>query len=52
VRLMLLADSLGNGGAERQLALLAAGLPEAWQRRVCALGGGGICEPRVLRWRC
>ena len=40
MRLMLLADSLGNGGAERQLALLAAGLPEAWQRRVCALGGG------------
>ncbi len=40
MRLMLLADSLGNGGAERQLALLAAGLPAAWQRRVCALGGG------------
>jgi glycosyltransferase involved in cell wall biosynthesis len=37
---MLLADSLGNGGAERQLALLAVGLPTSWQRRVCALGGG------------
>jgi glycosyltransferase involved in cell wall biosynthesis len=37
---MLLIDDLPNGGAERQLTLLAAGLPPTWQRRVCALGGG------------
>jgi glycosyltransferase involved in cell wall biosynthesis len=40
VKVMLLIDSLSNGGAERQLTLLAAGLPQAWQRRVCALGDG------------
>jgi glycosyltransferase involved in cell wall biosynthesis len=40
VRVLLLADSLGNGGAERQMALLAGGLPAAYQRRVFALGGG------------
>ena len=39
---MLLADSLGNGGAERQLGLLAAHLPEGWQRCVYALGGGAF----------
>ena len=37
-----LTDSLGNGGAERQLALLATHLPEEWQRRVFALGGGAF----------
>ena len=40
MKVLLLANSLPNGGAERQLTLLAAGLPPAWQRRVCALGGG------------
>ena len=40
MKVMLLIDSLSNGGAERQLTLLAAGLPQAWQRRVCALGDG------------
>jgi glycosyltransferase involved in cell wall biosynthesis len=40
VKVMLLADDLGNGGAERQLSLLAKGLPGAWERRVCALGDG------------
>ena len=40
MKVLLLADSLGNGGAERQMALLAIGLPPEWQRRVCALGGG------------
>lgn len=40
MKVMLLIDSLGNGGAERQLALLAKHLPEEWQRRVVALGGG------------
>jgi len=40
LKVLLLADSLPNGGAERQLALLAIGLPAECQRRVCALGGG------------
>jgi glycosyltransferase involved in cell wall biosynthesis len=40
LRVLLLADSLPNGGKERQMALLAGGLPASWQRRVCALGGG------------
>lgn len=40
MRVMFLADVLGNGGAERQLALLAACLSEKWQRCVYALGGG------------
>jgi glycosyltransferase involved in cell wall biosynthesis len=40
MKLLLLADSLPNGGAERQLALLANNLPRDWQTHVCALGGG------------
>lgn len=61
MKVLLLTDSLGNGGAERQLALLAAGLPESWRPRVCALGSGpfethlrrqGIpVEVLVRRWR-
>ena len=42
VRVMLLADCLGNGGAERQLVLLATHLPEEWRPRVCALEGGAF----------
>jgi len=40
MRVLFLIDSLGNGGAERQMALLAMSLPADWQVRVCALGGG------------
>jgi len=40
MKVLLLADSLPNGGAERQMALLAARLPPVWKRRVFALGGG------------
>ena len=40
MRVLLLIDALDNGGAERQMALLATGLPAGWQSRVCALGGG------------
>lgn len=40
MKVLFLVDSLGNGGAERQMTLLAAGLPAEWERRVCALGGG------------
>ena len=42
VRVLLLADSLGNGGMERQLSLLAAGLPSDWEVRVWAMGGGAF----------
>lgn len=40
MKVLLLAADLGNGGAERQLALLAEGLPEGWESRVGAFGGG------------
>lgn len=40
MRILLLADSLGNGGLERQLALLATSLPREHERRVWAMGGG------------
>jgi len=40
MRVLLLADSLPNGGRERQMTLLATGLPAGWNRRVCTLGGG------------
>jgi glycosyltransferase involved in cell wall biosynthesis len=40
LKLLLLIDSLGNGGAERQMALLAKHLPADCRRRVVALGGG------------
>ncbi|MGO8682999.1 MAG: glycosyltransferase [Thermoleophilia bacterium] len=37
---MLLSAGLGNGGLERQLALLATSLPDSWERRVWALSDG------------
>jgi len=37
---LLVCDSLGGGGAERQLALLATHLAEPWRVTVAALGGG------------
>lgn len=40
MKVLLLADSLGNGGAERQLALLATSFPPECQVRVWAMGGG------------
>ena len=39
-RVLYLADSLANGGAERQLALLVKHLPSEWERRVWSLGNG------------
>jgi glycosyltransferase involved in cell wall biosynthesis len=44
MRVLLLADSLGNGGLERQLALLATNLPPEWEARLFAMGGG-LFEP-------
>jgi glycosyltransferase involved in cell wall biosynthesis len=61
-RVLLLTDTLGNGGAERQLALLARYLPPGVDARVFALDGGvhleslhalGIpifCAPRRFRF--
>ncbi len=43
-RVLFLADSLGNGGAERQLALLIKYLPVEWDRRVWSLDGGAFAD--------
>jgi glycosyltransferase involved in cell wall biosynthesis len=40
----MLCDSLGPGGAERQLALLASSLPEPWEASVFTLGGGRYAD--------
>jgi glycosyltransferase involved in cell wall biosynthesis len=45
VRLLLLADTLPNGGLERQLALLAANLPGNWEARVWAMDEGPFLRP-------
>lgn len=37
---LMLSDSLGGGGAERQLTLLASTLTAPWQASVFSLGGG------------
>lgn len=39
-RILLLTDGLGNGGAERQLALLAKNLPIEWERKILSLKDG------------
>ncbi len=44
-KVLYLEDTLGNGGAERQLALLLKYLPPEWDRRVWSLGGGPFAEP-------
>ncbi len=36
----MVGDDLGNGGAERQLALLAASLPEPWSVTVLSMEDG------------
>lgn len=43
-KVLLLIDSLGNGGAERQLALLVKYLPPEWERCVVSLGDGPFAE--------
>ena len=40
MRVLLLVNSLPNGGLERQLALLATNLPPEWEARVWAMDGG------------
>jgi len=44
MRVLFLADSLANGGAERQLALLVKNLPAEWESRVWSLGRGAWAE--------
>ena len=43
-RVLYLSDGLGNGGAERQLALLVKYLPPEWERRVWSMSGGPFAE--------
>ncbi len=60
-KVLLLADSLSNGGAERQITLLAKYLPSKWQRYVWSLGAGPYVDDlrksgitvnlRERRWR-
>src|SRR5665647_2960876 len=44
MRVLLLADSLSNGGAERQLALLATNMPDGYEVRVVTMGGGPFVD--------
>ncbi len=39
-RVLVVVDGLGNGGAERQVALLVEHLPPEWERRVWSMAGG------------
>jgi glycosyltransferase involved in cell wall biosynthesis len=43
-KVLMLCDSLGSGGAERQLALLSSSLPAPWEASVFALGGGRYAD--------
>ena len=47
MRVLFVTDALNNGGAERQLTLLASSLPPTHQASVLTLDGGVFCE--VLR---
>jgi glycosyltransferase involved in cell wall biosynthesis len=47
MKVLLLRDSFPNGGAERQLCLLAANLPSGVQTRLWGMGGGPFLS--VLR---
>jgi glycosyltransferase involved in cell wall biosynthesis len=40
MRVLMVADGMWNGGAERQLALLASSLPEPWTASVLAMEDG------------
>jgi glycosyltransferase involved in cell wall biosynthesis len=43
-KILFLTDALGNGGAERQLALLLGHLPAEWDRRLWSMGTGPFVE--------
>jgi glycosyltransferase involved in cell wall biosynthesis len=44
MRVLLVTDALNNGGAERQLALLAASLPPSHAATVLSFDGGSFCN--------
>ena len=44
MKVLLLADSLPNGGLERQLTLVGRYLPREWERRVWSLAGGAYVD--------
>lgn len=46
-RVLLVCEGLGNGGAERQMTLLARSLPDDYEVRVFSLGDGAYAD--VLR---
>ncbi len=48
-RVLMVCDGLDNGGAERQMALLASNLPAHYEVRVVSLGDGPYAD--VLRGR-
>ena len=43
-KILYLADTLGVGGAERQLSLLVKYLPSGWERRVWSLNHGSFAD--------
>jgi glycosyltransferase involved in cell wall biosynthesis len=60
-RILYVTDTLGTGGAERQLTLLVKYLPAEWECRVWSLGNGSfakvmrndgiVLDVRERRWR-
>jgi glycosyltransferase involved in cell wall biosynthesis len=44
MRVLMLKEALPTGGAERQLALIVKHLPDEWERRVWAMGGGPFAD--------
>jgi len=44
LKVLYLTDDLGNGGAQRQLALLVKYLPPEWERQVWSMDGGPYVE--------
>jgi glycosyltransferase involved in cell wall biosynthesis len=44
MKVLLLNNSLANGGLERQLVVLARGLPPGWERRLWSIEGGPHAE--------
>lgn len=47
MRLLMLKEALGTGGAERQLALIMSNLPPYWERRAWVMEGGPFADAIV-----
>jgi len=43
-KVLIVTDSLGNGGAERQMALTLVHLPKVWQARCFSVGAGPFAK--------